>query len=340
MSFLEEVHQQPSALRDFIGSYIKDGKGEEIREFLTKNKGFEKVVLTGMGSSYFAALSAALYLVQNGVNAEAVDSGELVRNRMALLNKGTLIIAVSQTANSPEVLELAEAVSKKFPMIAVTNNKERKLSGFTDITVEITAGQELFTSTKTYTNTIAALYVICCYILDKDINQMHLEMEEAAKQMETILKNDNADKVGQFLEDIENICYIGSAYGYFTATNTELITSESAKIFGSRYTTGQFLHGPVEMINEKIGYFIFDSNEATRDKSKKIMDVVLKAGGKVVHFTSETAISTDSRYLHCIVPKVGEMYSPIVDIVLVELIINNLSIRRGYTPGSLNFVQK
>src|SRR5262249_4913152 len=59
-----------------------------------------RVVFTGMGSSFDAAHPAALYLLQNGIDAVAVESSELYYDARPLLEKDTLLVAVSQSGQS------------------------------------------------------------------------------------------------------------------------------------------------------------------------------------------------------------------------------------------------
>jgi len=341
MEFIDEIRQQPGALRDFMDLYFKRAKVEELIKYIESQE-YEHVIFSGMGSSYFAAMTGAQFLRKCGFTAHAFESGELARNDNEVLANGKkLLVLVSQTGKSSEVLELARLVKKSIPTVVISNHSERELAEYADYFIDIRAGEENFTSSKTYTNTLAALLMVCYAIAGLNSNSLNDILNIVCKKMEELLSGTrNLNRACEVLKGINNLFFIGSGYSYFTATHAELVSGEVAKIFGSRYTVGQFLHGPVEMMSAGIGYFLFDSNYCTRDKAEKIIDMALQSGGTVIHFSDRVYATDLCNYVNIPLPFIREEVMPLIEIIPFELLINSIAEARGYKPGVLNFVEK
>lgn len=72
----------------------------------------KRVIFTGMGSSLYAVDSVRSYLTGHGILALSFSSFELSRFQFGQVDESTLIVAVSQSGNSMEVVELAEKAKK------------------------------------------------------------------------------------------------------------------------------------------------------------------------------------------------------------------------------------
>ncbi len=73
----------------------------------------DAIVFTGMGSSYDACYSPVTQLASQGVRTSMVDSAELLHFRLASVGAGTLLVAVSQSGESAELVRLAEALDAR-----------------------------------------------------------------------------------------------------------------------------------------------------------------------------------------------------------------------------------
>src|SRR5713226_3119124 len=99
---LEEIYEQPDALHRVVSAapawlleltqWAQELKQQRIR----------RVVFTGMGSSFYATYPAVIYLIQHGIDAQAVEASELYYDYRPLLDKDTLLVAISQSGRSVE----------------------------------------------------------------------------------------------------------------------------------------------------------------------------------------------------------------------------------------------
>ncbi|HEY4782975.1 MAG TPA: SIS domain-containing protein, partial [Chthoniobacterales bacterium] len=118
--YLRDVLDQPRALEDTLAGLKEQETLRELAARLRKGD-FETVVLTGMGSSFHALHPLHLELIDHGLTAMMVETSELIHYMRRLFDPKTLIVAVSQSGESAEIVRLLEINGSKSPMIAVTN---------------------------------------------------------------------------------------------------------------------------------------------------------------------------------------------------------------------------
>ena len=119
---------------------------------------YDRVVLTGMGSSHFAALPSWRRLIDAGYPAWWVDTGQLL-DSPRLITPGTLLIVTSQSGASAEtvaVLESKNSVARTATLIAITNDPASPLARQADALMPLHSGAEATVSTKSYLNSLAA----------------------------------------------------------------------------------------------------------------------------------------------------------------------------------------
>ena len=100
--FLTEINEQPQALKKTVawtGSEQGAEAMQHIRAAWMSGK-YDKVVFTGLGSSFFLSHAAALLLSGAAIPAFAVNAGEMLHFQRQLLTEKTLLVAISQSGES------------------------------------------------------------------------------------------------------------------------------------------------------------------------------------------------------------------------------------------------
>src|SRR5205085_2617679 len=110
------------------------------------------IVFTGMGSSYHACYVPVTSLAEAGVPAVMVDAAELLHFRRPMLDGRSVLIAVTQSGESAEVVRLVE---DEWPagrplVVSVTNGVDNPVAGRADVALDTRAGTELGPSTMTF----------------------------------------------------------------------------------------------------------------------------------------------------------------------------------------------
>src|SRR5271157_3875943 len=125
---LEEISQQPAALSGLRKFYTSPGAipAKCLRSLAPQWP--PTVVFTGMGSSLFAAYPAQAYLTPQGVRALVWETADLVDHHRKFLGPDTLVVVVSQSGETAEVLRLLGALPSQKGLVAVCNMETSSLA--------------------------------------------------------------------------------------------------------------------------------------------------------------------------------------------------------------------
>ena len=140
--YLRDILHQPQALENTLASLETSKPLQDIAARLNKGK-FQRVVLTGMGSSFHALHPLNLELISHGITALMVETSELVHYKNRFFDPKTLIIAVSQSGQSAEMVRLAQTNHKRCTVIAVTNTPDSPLAKHANAAVLTKAGNRV-----------------------------------------------------------------------------------------------------------------------------------------------------------------------------------------------------
>lgn len=115
VQFFQEIQEQPQALLQTANFYKSvEGKSvlSQISELWCSGK-YRNILLTGMGSSYFIANATASLLNSYKIPAYALNAGELLHYQISLISLEALIICISQSEKSYEVIKLIKKIQRE-----------------------------------------------------------------------------------------------------------------------------------------------------------------------------------------------------------------------------------
>jgi len=256
---------------------------EEIREIPERAQKIytstEKVFLPtgvpylGMGSSYFATL--ALYY--QGIDIRPETSSTYF-NYLSKKHKADLAVLISQSGRSSETLWCRELFKE---YIAITNDAKSKLASAQNVKrlVELKAGLETHSSTKTYINTLIALFRGHKVNVWPAIEKLKARMEEYEAW-----GKEAADKIYKILNSgkYKGIYVIGNGPNIATAYQAALMLSESTKYPVVGMSVSQYDHGPKETANGSV-VIVIRSNGPSYHRTNTLFKIVANAGAKVLY---------------------------------------------------------
>jgi glucosamine--fructose-6-phosphate aminotransferase (isomerizing) len=250
-----------------------------------------KVPYLGMGSSYFAPL--AFKYMNIDIYPELASEYFYYHNLRVKLPHAVLL---SQSGRSSEAL-WCENLFESY--VAITNNTDKgtlKLKNGV-LTVPIMAGEEHFSSSKTYINTLLALFKGFGFDALNAIKLLDRNMSSYER-----MGNRMADEVYDLLQNKEYHCiYItGSGPNISTAFEASLILSESTKMCFTGLPMSQYDHGPKETASNSIVIQIISKGKAY-DRTKKLNKIIAGAGAHVIT-VEEPEAEENFSVIHNIVP--------------------------------------
>jgi len=260
----------------------------------TKNKNIklpDSVYYLGMGSSHFATLA----LKYQGINIKCELASEYF-NYLERNNKENLGVLISQSGSSSEVVWCKKMFES---YISIVNYQNTKLSASKNLKKEIQvyAGEEKDSATKSYVNTLITLYSG----LGIDTKKAIVMLEKRQKQNQRWGKA-TAGKIFKLLEKnkMKAIYLIGSGVNISTINQAALILTECTKLPVIALPTAQYDHGPKE--SAKYSVVIGINNKGKSRKRLTNLLKTVKASGAITYELFEDSISERLSPITSIVP--------------------------------------
>ena len=337
--FLQEIFEQPKAVKD-TASYHYSQSGRNVFRSISDlwNTGvYRRMVFTGMGSSYFISESAACLLNSYGIDACAINSGELLHYRKAMLGSDALLVCISQSGESYEVVKLLESIGTDIKVVAVTNEPESTLARKAEHVLLCKAGTEEMTSTKTFITCWQCILMLV-YALAGRIVEQSL-WEEIATDIEAVLSSATSwsGKALEVLGDSQYIQLIGRGPVYAAVCQSRLMFMEAAHAPASALLGGEFRHGPLEMVHEGFVTVLFShSLSATHGIMMGLADELIRFGAKVILITDQECNADDKDLLSISVPCRHEDAFAMLSVIPMQLMINSWACGKGMVPGDFS----
>ncbi|GAA2240796.1 SIS domain-containing protein [Rarobacter faecitabidus] len=334
MSYLDDIKEQPAALRRFV-------QGTERIALPGARAAYDRIILTGMGGSHFANYYLWRALASQGIDTQWVASDELLSWGDLPAGQQTLVIAVSQSGGSGEVVTWAKrhAGRSDIDILAVTNNPEaRELLGTARASVQIVAGPEETVSTKTYLNTLAAGRLIADAIAGQDPASTREELVQVADGIEAYLDGPWHASIAPLIAadgEAKSRIVVGRDAAIGTALQGALIIKEAAKVQYEALSAGQFRHGPLDLADPSLLIWLFTGGSATAEQDEKMVRELVGHGARVV-----TSGSAYDGVPQIELPATPAGYEEFGAIVPIELATIPLAEIRGLVPGEFRHNQK
>jgi glutamine---fructose-6-phosphate transaminase (isomerizing) len=334
--YLQDILNQPQALANTFETLAKSaGLLEDLTARLKKGK-FQRILLTGMGSSFHALYPLNLELVNHGLTAFMVETAELIHYGSRFFDPNTLIIAVSQSGRSAEVVRLLEMNRNGSALIAVTNTEDSPLSRRSDAVVLTQAGKEFSVSCKTYVTALMALRWVGDVLCEKDSRRTLRELKQAAPAVSGYLSKweGYVQNLASELKDIGHLFLVGRGASLAAVGTGALIVKESDHFHAEGMSSAAFRHGPFEMLSRESFVLVFAGDSKTRSLNQRLLVDIREQNVRAEIVGEEASLPA------CRLPVAPSSIRPILEILPVQMITLALAAQTGREPGRFELASK
>lgn len=327
-SFLLEVNTQGNYLKKVADHYR--GAGADTMEKIARlfrDKGMDRVILTGMGSSLYAMDTVLSYLTAHGIPALSYSSFELSRFQFGQINGKTLVIAVSQSGNSAEVIELVEKAKAVTTVVGIYNNESSHLAKLADIGLPILGDKEVSITSKTYEITMLILNILVRHLTGELTEAFWAEVEQAAQWCCDWCEKweENSRPMYDFAQGIALFDLLANDTSLATARQLSLAYREGLHNCTAVWECADYAHGQYhssKMGDKYLAQMFFPVLEEDT-KEMKMFHFILDHGGKVMVYTT-TDLPEGERVFTVKMPALDKTLMPLVESVAAETMLGML----------------
>lgn len=320
-ALLRDIKAQP----DSLGGVIARHSGSALSEPAKILRSADHVIFTGMGSSLFACIPAAHLLIDNGVHASVVDAAELLYYQTALCRPGTVVLLVSRSGETVEVLKLLSVLKQsKCRIIGVTNEPGSTLAKEAELAIITGSRSDQLVALQTYTGTVTTLLMLA------GVNQLE-SLPDALEQ--AILKLLAAAPEAAWAHALENtpaVYLLGRGPSLASVWEGALLFNESARKPSVGMGAAAFRHGPVEVVNQPFFAFVFATQPETAALDRRLAGDIVAAGGRSLEIGPMGSEMPSISWL-------DPVLAPVLEIVVIQIAAWWLAERKGIAAGSFQF---
>jgi glucosamine--fructose-6-phosphate aminotransferase (isomerizing) len=329
--FEREVDEQPEAFARLLASGAGTAQqiGADLKAYAPRF-----VVIAARGSSDNAARYAQyLFGVHHGLSvALAAPSLFTVYQAKANLERA-LVIGISQSGRSPDIVSvLAEGRRQGAFTVAITNAEGSPLASAAQHCLPLHAGEErAVAATKTYSAELLALAMLSAAVLDDPRRKAELERVPAAARQALSLNAGIGARAERF-RYATHFVSLGRGFNYCTAFEVALKIKETSYVIAEPYSSADFLHGPIAMVDSGFPVIMVAPSAAPFDDLNALFDLLDARAAELVAISDRPEVLAKARVALELPPKMPEWLSPLVAILPGQLWAGALARSRGLDP--------
>jgi glucosamine--fructose-6-phosphate aminotransferase (isomerizing) len=343
----KEIAEQPQALADTLLGHF-DGSGivlDELRLSDDDLRTIDKVFVVACGTAYHSGL-VAKYAIEHWTRLPVeVEVASEFRYRDPVLNRETLVVAVTQSGETADTLEaVRHARRQKARVLAVCNTNGSQIPRESDAVVYTHAGPEVgVAATKTFLAQITANYLVGLALAqargtkyrDEIARDFELLSEMPAAVAETLNLMDPVRKLAQDISRSKAVLFLGRHVGYPVALEGALKLKELAYMHAEGFAAGELKHGPIALIEEGLPVVVVTPSPVSDPllHSKLLSNIrEIQARGARTIVIAEEGDDTVAPFADFLIelPRVPKLFQPLVSTVPLQILAAEIARSRGY----------
>jgi glutamine---fructose-6-phosphate transaminase (isomerizing) len=344
---LKEIQEQPAAVRDTLSGHLVDGDIvlDEQRLDRQELRDMDKVFIVACGTAYHAGLIGKQAIEHWTRVPVEVEMASEFRYRDPVLDRQTLVVAISQSGETADTLEaVRHARQQRATVLAICNTNGAQIPRESDAVLYTHAGPEIgVASTKTFLAQVAAVELVGLAIARARGTKWGDEIEREFANLSAMPAE--IEKVLQVVEPVralareiataKAVLFLGRHVGYPVALEGALKLKELAYMHAEGFPAGELKHGPIALIEEGLPVVVVMPSPTGRAvlHQKMLSNIAeIKARGARTIVIAETgdveaAVHAD----HLVeVPAVPTLLAPLVQTVPLQVLAAEIAQARGY----------
>ncbi|TAM84347.1 MAG: glutamine--fructose-6-phosphate transaminase (isomerizing) [Jatrophihabitans sp.] len=344
---LKEIDEQPGAVADTLRGHLVDGHIvlDEQRVDVQELREIDKVFVVACGSSFHAGLIGKQAIEHWTRVPVEVELASEFRYRDPVLDRQTLVVAISQSGETADTLEaLRYARDQRARVLAICNTNGAQIPRESDAVLYTHAGPEIgVASTKAFLAQVAAVELVGLAIAQargtKYGDEIGREFDALAavpdKIAEVLADLDPVRAVAREIAASKAVLFLGRHVGYPVALEGALKLKELAYMHAEGFPAGELKHGPIALIEDGLPVVVIMPSPTARSvlhqKVGSNIAEIKARGARTIVVAEAGDVAAREHADHLIeVPATPTLASPLVATVPLQVLAAEIAQARGY----------
>ena len=341
---LKEIYEQPTAIRETIGTRVNDGicKFDELNFTKEYLESLNQIYIVACGTAMHAGLAVKSTIERLSKIHTEVDIASEFRYRDPLVDEKTLCIFITQSGETADTIAALKLCKEKgAKTLATTNVIGSSITREADYSIYTHAGPEIaVASTKAYTSQITLLVLLAMYFAQilgavekQELENIIKEMLVLPNKIEEVLKtSEQMQEIAKQMYKEKDVFYLGRGIDYATAQEASLKVKEISYIHSESYAAGELKHGTIALIEKGINVIgIMTDPNLVKKTVSNIEEIITRGAITTVVINENIAQMLDTSIFTNVVkvPETEEWLSPIITVVPLQLLAYYISKEKG-----------
>ncbi|MBU3715270.1 MAG: glutamine--fructose-6-phosphate transaminase (isomerizing), partial [Ferruginibacter sp.] len=332
---LKEIFEQPSTIFDCLRGRLDANEGlikmSGVDNNIDQISNTNRIIILACGTSWHAGLVAEYIIEEICRIPVEVEYASEFRYRNPIVNKGDVIIAISQSGETADTLVALEKAKENGAFIfGVVNAVGSSIARISDAGAYTHAGPEIgVASTKAFTGQLAVLMMVALSIAkhkktitDERFNTLIQELNQVPEKAQAILNNANEIKIiAEKYKNASDFLFLGRGYNFPIALEGALKLKEISYIHAEGYPAAEMKHGPIALVDENLPVVFIASKDPYHEKIVSNMQEIKARKGKVISIITEGDATTpelSDDYFE--IPPADDLIAPILTVIPLQLL--------------------
>ena len=344
---LKEIQEQPTAVANTLRGHLVDGQVvlDEQRVDKQELRDVDKVFVVACGTAFHSGLIAK-YAIEHWTRVPVeVEMASEFRYRDPVLDRQTLVVAISQSGETADTLEaVRHARAQKARVLAICNTNGAQIPRESDGVLYTHAGPEIgVAATKTFTAQVAAVELVGLALAQargtKYGDEVAREFENLAAVPELMAQTlgivEPVRALAREIAASKTVLFLGRHVGYPVALEGALKLKELAYMHAEGFPAGELKHGPIALIEDGLPVVVVMPSPSGRPvlHQKMLSNIaeIAARGARTIVIAEEGDLAVRRYAAHLVeVPAVPTLLSPFVATIPLQVLAAEIAQARGY----------
>lgn len=316
-SIIEEASNHGEVLKSCFKEYFsRNNETLAVIKRLFDDKRINRVIFAGVGSSYYAPYSVNGFLNSEGISASVFNAFDLSQNNFNQITDKTLLVCISSSGSTKEVVELAKKAKGVGKIVGIFNKEGSPLDEIADFKLLLHLGEGGVVANKAYLCMVAVLNILAHTLVGKFNDGFKTECHKVVEWIENWHKDyvKNTEPLYELTKGAQMYDLLADGEAVSTINQAAMVMREFPKLYTAAKECADYAHGWYGCVKPGYLSLIFAHDYTEGSTVERMVAQVLERKGKVILFTGSRVEAKEGLVVVSL-PEVRRSLFPLMEII-------------------------